>query len=192
MQATANARTPWLPWLGVSCISLIPAFIAALFVEGMSHSIIPSRLDVPTLLRFGLIFEILAYLVAGASGGVVLGALQYALLRLPILHFRRWVLLSAIGGAIGWCIMREGLSLSARYLAPSSSIVASELGFNLLFLLIGGSGGLIMGSLQWLALRQRLVYAERWMILMLFSGIAFTMALLGVAYLFASGGSIGD
>ncbi|WP_017306552.1 hypothetical protein [Spirulina subsalsa] len=97
-------------------------------------------------------------LFSGALGGLFVGIAQFFILRKELPQARGWLIMTALGwfvitggglGAIGWSI-------------PHTNFI----GFRLLYgVAYGVTTGLILGTVQWIFLRQFIPLAQWWIIL---------------------------
>ncbi len=173
----ANLPNNWLRWVLANGAAVILAILAVLpLAVNLAYA------HQPAWLRGTL---------AGAALGLVLGSVQWWLLRRPLTLNWRWIGYSVIGGALGLAIgmaVAEYLSLAtlgatiSRHREPVFA-VAAALG-------AATSGlcfGLLLGGGQWLLLRRQVVGARWWIVA---NVIGWAMG-LGLAALFASIGVIG-
>jgi hypothetical protein len=103
------------------------------------------------------------------SVGLVMGILQWVVLRQYLRRAGWWILASAVGWSGGWAI--------ALALAPQGIGILTEP-------LLGAA----MGTLQWLVLRRQLHQAGWWIVV---SGLAWTIALTGFTGQLLAGAVVG-
>lgn len=104
----------------------------------------------------------LGWIVGAALGelsiGLVVGALQWLVLRLHIRRAGWWGLVTAAAWAVTWL--------------PATAAVPPDLG-----ILIGALIGAALGTLQWLILRDQVYQAAWWIVI---SSLAWTIGLSGL------------
>jgi hypothetical protein len=113
----------------------------------------------------GVVFPELGLLV----GGVVLGILQWAVLRQQLRQAGWWIAASGVGWALGW-------AMAIILLPPELGVLAGPL------------IGLTVGSLQWLVLRREVRRAGWWLVV---SPLAWTAGLSGLLGMLLVGTAVG-
>jgi len=130
----------WLWWVVASVAATFVGFLGAVVV------IVATGEDEPTDPYFMVVFPLI---IAGV--GAVLAASQLLVLRRAIGPLRGWVTLSAAGLGIGIAValvLPEGEGLAGAVVAGAGH---------------GAAIGVVIGTVQWLALRSRLRYARAWL-----------------------------
>jgi hypothetical protein len=171
-------RRFWSHWIGRNCGALIVASIASLIANvvfgQIVYAAIPGHLLLGLPRPFWLFIDVFIGVWAGLTGGVLLGILQHYLLWQARVSRRLWILATAFGGALAWPLI---YSLSPHWMQPlNRTAFALGIGrysdwiFFGVLMLLGAIGGMIIGGLQGLALRQQHLKWFLWIVTMLLSG----------------------
>ena len=137
-------------WVGGTTIGWVVGFVVGLNVASSSDS----------LLGTGPLQSVLAYSVAGGFVGLLVGLMQWRVLRRRISQSGAWVVASAAGLGIaggagyGLAVLIFGYSRDLEDLASPAAIVG--------WTLVTACGGAIAGLLQWRVLRSQVRQAGSW------------------------------
>ena len=162
-RSTRAAARTWRQWLGVWALWTLLAALGGIAGGSVTWSWATEVLargfvtagrtaDVAAALA-------LAGLVAGAAAGVVGGLGEWLLLRRWVARAGRWIVVTALGRAIGWSLaLTVGWLWSELVVGSTGSGAAGILGLD-----VGGLvGGSVVGLSQWLVLRRWVPRSSLW------------------------------
>ena len=197
-------RRFWSHWIGRNCGALIVASIASLIANAVFGQIVYAAIPGHLLLElprlFWLFIDVFIGVWAGLAGGMVLGAIQHYFFWQARVSRHQWILATALGGALAWPLI---YSLIPHWIQSLDRMVFalgiggySDWIFLGVLMLLGAIGGIIIGVVQGLVLRQQALKWFLWFETMLLSGAlavgVFFSVITLLAMLVLGGGGAGD
>lgn len=162
-RSTGTGARTWRQWLGVWALWTVLAAVGGIAGGAVTWSWATEVL-VRGFVAVGRTAEVaavlaLAGLATGAAAGLVGGLGEWLLLRRWVARAGRWIVVTAVGRAVGWSLaLTVGWLWSELVVSATGSGAAGILGLD-----VGGLvGGSAVGLSQWIVLRRWVARSSLW------------------------------